>query len=173
MKKIIIFILTSVFFAGLFAGCGPSEEELRQREQARQDSLERVRQQRLEQQRQDSIARARAQARQDSIEAARKREEEKKNLNFDPNGDFAVQVEAWRSREKAEGQVSKWVERGFENAYVVEHGNENTGDIWFRVRLGRVGTKDMAQQVGRQIKDEYDAEFWIALARGDTAGDSG
>ena len=173
MKQIIIFILTSAFLLSLLASCGPSEEELRRREQARQDSLERVRQQRIEQARQDSIARVRAQARQDSIEAARKREEAKKQIQFDPDGGFAVQVEAWRSREKAQGQVSKWVERGFENAYVVMHGNENTGDIWFRVRLGRVGTKAMAQKLGQQIKDEYGADFWIALAREDTPESTG
>lgn len=141
MKRVVIFLITSAMAISMLQACGPSEEEIQQREQARQDSLERVKQQRLEQQRQDSIE----QARQDSIQAAKERERERNRIEYDSNGAFAVQVEAWRSKNKAEAQVQKWVDRGYENAYVVKMGNEETGDIWFRVRLGQVATKDMAE----------------------------
>ncbi len=91
MKRVVIFLITSAMAISMLQACGPSEEEIQQREQARQDSLERVKQQRLEQQRQDSIE----QARQDSIEAAKK-ERERNRIEYDSNGAFAVQVEAWR-----------------------------------------------------------------------------
>lgn len=158
MKQIGIFIITSALAISLLQACGPSEEEIQEREQARQDSLEQVRQQQLEQQRQDSIE----QARQDSIEAAKK-EEERNRIEYDEEGDYAVQVESWRSEEKAEQQVQKWVDRGYENAYVVKMGNEDTGDVWFRVRLGRVATEEMAEKLQDKLMQNHDEKSWISL----------
>jgi cell division septation protein DedD len=160
MKRIGIFLLTSIISIGLLNACGPSEEEIQRQKEARQDSLEQVRQQRLAQQRQDSIE----QARQDSIAAAKERERERNRITFDDEGSFAVQVEAWRSRDKAQQQVQKWVERGYENAYVVKFGKEETGNIWFRVRLGRLATKEMAQKLEDKLAREYDAQSWTSMA---------
>ncbi len=159
MKRVVIFLITSAMAISMLQACGPSEEEIQQREQARQDSLERVKQQRLEQQRQDSIE----QARQDSIEAA-KRERARNRIEYDSNGAFAVQVEAWRSEDKAKAQIQKWVERGYENAYVVKMGNEETGNIWFRVRLGQVATKDMAEKLQDKLMRNHNEKSWISMA---------
>ncbi len=164
MKRYTILLLAVIFITGGVVGCGPSEEEQRKAEQARQDSLEEVRQQRLEEQRQDSIARA------DSIKAAEEaqeaeEEEERMDVAFDEDGNFAVQVEAWRSRSKAEEQIGKWQNRGFENAFVVQHGNEETGDVWFRVRLGRLSTQEAARNLQAQIKENYGANSWISTAQ--------
>lgn len=160
MKRIVIFLITSAMVISMLQACGPSEEEIQQREQARQDSLEQVRQDSLEQVRQDSIE----QARQDSIEAA-KRERERNRIEYDSNGAFTVQAEAWRSEDKAEAQIQKWVDRGYENAYVVKMGNEDTGDIWFRVRLGRVATKDMAEKLQDKLMRNHNAKSWISMAK--------
>lgn len=168
MRRIVIFLVTSIFAISLLNACGPSEEEKQRREQARQDSLEQIRQQRLAQQRQDSIE----QARQDSIAAARKRERERNRITFVEDGTFAVQVEAWRSKDKAQGQVQKWVDRGYENAYVVKFGDEATGNIWFRVRLGRVPTKAMAKKLQEKLRSEYNEPSWISMARGDQVEES-
>ncbi len=158
MRQALIFLIASAIAVGMLNACGPSEEEIQQREQARQDSLEQVRQQQLEQQRQDSIE----QARQDSIRAAEEREEERNNIEFDENGRFAVQVESWRSEEKAQAQVEKWQERGFENAFVVQHGQEETGNIWYRVRLGRVASLDMAQKLQGKLENDHQARSWVS-----------
>ena len=158
MRQITIFFIAAFASISLLNACGPSEEEIKQREQARQDSLERVRQQRLQQQRMDSIA----QARQDSIAAAKKKEEERQRMSFNTTGDFALQVEAWRSEEKAQNRVSTWKDRGFGNAYVVKYGNEDTGNIWFRIRLGRTDTREQAQQFGTNIRKEYNTDFWVS-----------
>lgn len=167
MKRLLIFTVTAATLISLMNACGPSEEELRQREQARQDSLERVRQQRLQQARLDSIA----QARQDSIDAAQQREAERNRIQFDPNGAFAVQVEAWRSEDKASAQIAKWKDRGYENAYVVKHGNEATGNIWFRVRIARFATKDMAEKFQQQLREDYNADSWISMAKDEMSGE--
>lgn len=148
---------------GMLYGCGPSEEERRRAEQARQDSLEQVRQQQLEQQRRDSIA----QARKDSLAAMKKEEEENQmNVTFDPDGAYAVQVEAWRSQRKAQSQVDKWVNRGFENAFVVKHGQAETGNIWFRVRLGRLSSQEAARTLQEQLKENYNASSWVSTSGG-------
>lgn len=165
MKRWILGLLIFVTSIGMLAGCGPSAEEKRQAEQARQDSLEQLRQQRLAQQRKDSIAQARA----DSIAAARKKaaaEEDQIDVNFDEDGNYSVQVEAWRSRRKAQEQVQKWVDRGFENAYVVKYGTESTGNIWFRVRLGRLASRQEAEQLRQQLSEKYNAPSWISSAGG-------
>ncbi|MCW9705242.1 SPOR domain-containing protein [Fodinibius salsisoli] len=164
-KRIIFSLITAVMF-GILTGCGPSEEERRQAEQARQDSLEKIQKlQQLEQQRQDSIE----QARLDSLAAAnqkQEKEEQQISVNFDPDGSYSVQVEAWRSRAKAEGQVQKWVDRGFENAFVVKYGQEETGNIWFRVRLGRLSSRAAAENLREQISSQYDVPSWISSDAG-------
>ncbi|MDR8392050.1 SPOR domain-containing protein [Aliifodinibius sp. S!AR15-10] len=167
MKTFSIYLLTTITLISMLSACGPSQQEQQrqQREQARQDSLEQVRQRQLQQQRLDSIAKAKKQAEADSLEAAKKKKEAQ--IQFDPNGPLAVQVEAWRSRDKAQGQVSKWKERGFPNAYVVKHGNAETGNIWFRVRLGRVASQTMADRLGEKLQDEYGEEYWVASVQGE------
>ena len=155
MRYLIPFVLLAIFM-GLINACGPSEEELERRRQARQDSIEQARQDSIEQARKDSIR----QARQDSIEA-RKRRKERNRIEFDPEGEYTVQVESWRSKEKAQAQVGKWKDRGYENAYVVKYGTPETGNIWFRVRLGRVATLKMAKKLGAKLQRNHNAEYWI------------
>lgn len=157
MNNYSIRILLFVLVVGLFNACGPSEEEIRQRKQARQDSLEALRQQRIEQQRQDSLAAARA----DSIAKAKK-QPLGDTISFSDDGNYAIQVEAWRSKDKAQARIAQWQERGFSNAYVVKFGNEETGNIWFRVRLGRLSTKDAALQLQQNLMEKYQARSWIS-----------
>lgn len=174
MKRIVVFLVTSAIAVSLLNACGSGGEETQKQKQTSQeqeqasqkDSLKKVRQQSPEQQRQDSIE----QARQDSIEAAKKQKEKERNkIKFDSDGAFSVQVESWRSKHKAQEQVQKWVDRGYENAYVVKYGNEETGDVWFRVRLGRLATKEMAEKLESKLAEEYNAKSWISMAKEDTA----
>lgn len=163
MKRAVIFLVTSAISISLLNACGPSEEEIRQREQARQDSLEHVQQVRMEQQRQARLE----QQRQDSIAAAREHQRKMEELNrieFDSNGAFAVQVGAWRSLDKAEMLAQTWQERGYENAFVVKFGKEETGNIWFRVRLGRVATLQMAEKLQAKLQRNTNTGSWISMA---------
>lgn len=168
MKKIIsIIIISGLSFAFLNA-CGPGEEDLRLQaeaeEQARQDSLDQVRQAEMEQMWQDSIE----QARQDSVALAEQQAEEEERereealrIQFTEDGNYTVQVRSWRSEDKAEEHAQLWRNRGFEHVYVEQYGNPNLGDVWFRVRMGNVPTRDMAHRLQERIKQEYDTESWI------------
>lgn len=154
MKLWLTYISISIFTIFLLQACGPSEEELKQQEQARQDSLEQVRQAQLEEFRRDSLE----MVRRDSI--AKVMEEQR--ITYDEDGNFTVQVEAWRSEVKAEKKLLTWQERGFEKARVVVVGNEKTGNIWYRIRIGRFTTEEMAQKFQEKIRDDYDAKSWIS-----------
>lgn len=164
MKNLISFTCLSLFLMVIIAGCGPSEEEQQQREQARQDSLEQARQdsvQRVQQQRQDSLKQVRA----DSMAKAEQEQTAGvSGVTFTEEGSFSVQVASWRSQYKAEQQAKMWRERGFSNANVVQYGNEQAGNVWFRVRVGRVETREEAKQLVQQLQEEYQTKAWIASA---------
>jgi len=158
MKTLLSFLGASILAVILIAGCGPSEEELRQqeleRQQAEQDSLEQVYEAQMQQMIQDSIA----QARQDSIAEAERRSQ----IEYSNDGDFAVQIQSWRSEAKANEELNMWKNRGFENAFVVKFGNEETGDVWYRVRIGRVETREMAENLQDKLSNEFDTQSWIS-----------
>jgi septal ring-binding cell division protein DamX len=168
MKNLIFTLIISGLVLSLMSACGPDEEELRLQaeaeEQARQDSLERVREAEMEQLRQDSIEQARrdsiALAEQQAEEEAREREEAMR-VQFSEEGVFTVQVRSWRSEDKAEEHAQKWRDRGFDHVYIEQFGNAEVGDVWFRVRMGNVSTHEMAKLLQEQIKEEYDADSWV------------
>lgn len=158
MKTLLTFLGTAILAITLLAGCGPSDEELRQqeleRQQAERDSLERVYEEQMQQMIQDSIA----QARQDSIAEA----ERKSQIVYSADGDYAIQVQSWRSEEKANRELEMWRNRGFDNAFVVQYGNEETGDVWYRVRIGRVENREMAENLQDKLSNEYETQSWIS-----------
>jgi len=169
MNKLTVLLITSSIAMGVIVGCGgPSKKEKQRRKQERQDSLEQVRQQRLAQMRKDSIQ----QARKDSIAAAKKRKRKLNRIKFDSDGNFAVQVESWRSKDKADGQLQKWEDRGYENAYTVKMGNEATGNIWFRVRLGHMSSKEMAQKLKDKLQRKYQEPSWVSMTTSDVISDT-
>lgn len=144
----------------LIQACGPSEEELRQREQARLDSLERVRVERIERARLDSMAVIQRQLEDKAREAA-----ELRNINYASNGPFSVQVGSWRSESKAAKLVALWKSRGFENAYAIKFGDESTGDVWFRVRMGNVPSIKEADKLILVLIQDYQTQSWIDNVR--------
>lgn len=158
MKTALAYIAMVVIALTFLHGCGPSEEELREQERARQqavqDSLQLVYQAQMEEMRQDSIERVR----RDIIAE----EEARPQFEHSETGRYAVQVQSWRTQSKANEQAEIWRERGFENAFVTEYGNESTGDIWYRVRLGRYETEEVAENVQQRIMQEHEAESWIS-----------
>jgi cell division protein FtsN len=159
MKNIITFLLLAGLTLSLLHACGPSEEELREQERARQqainDSLALVYEAQLEQMRLDSIE----QARQTSIAEA----EARPVIEYSERGRYTVQIEAWRSENKARAQARRWQDRGFDRAYVVQFGDERTGEVWYRVRLGRFDTEETAKNLKDRLETEYNKESWISL----------
>ncbi len=158
MKQTISYLSILILTLTFLHACGPSEEELRQQEAARLDSLQQVYQAQMEQMRLDSLE----QANEDTMESE---EEENEEFEFSDDGLYTIQIEAWRSREKAEAQAERWRERGYDRAYVIEYGDEDSGDIWYRVRLGRFDTREMAANFKEMLARDYDKEAWISELR--------
>ena len=158
MKTALTYIITIILSMAMLQACAPEEPEVQQDQQAVQDSLEQAYEAEMEQMRQDSIA----QAREDSIAAAREQQRREEQIEYSETGNFVVQIEAWRSEEKAQQQADEWVNMGYDQAYVVSYGNENTGNVWYRVRIGHFDTRGMAQRLQEKLQEEHDAVSWVS-----------
>ena len=149
MKKAFL-LLFLMAFAMIGFSCGESEADRMAREQARIDSIRVAEQAALE---------ARMQAVEDSlaaVEAVRLAEEAAKTAyTFDENGSYVIQTGAWRSEVKANAQAAQWASEGVSAAYVVQTGDETTGDVWFRVRLGYFPSMQDAQNFGTEMGLSY------------------
>lgn len=160
MKKISIYTLLLAMALLSIQACGPSEEERRAAEQARLDSLRQVEQQRIAQQIQayeDSVARAN--------EQQEMQQENETEFSFAENGNYAVQVGAFRSEEQANSYRNKLRERDYPSVYTVKVGEEATGDIWFRLRVGYFASKEDAEEFGRKLGQELDTGYWVSKVR--------
>ncbi|MEX0724220.1 MAG: SPOR domain-containing protein [Gracilimonas sp.] len=156
MKNISIYTLLLAFTLITIQGCGPSEEERRAAEQARIDSLRQVEEQRiaeLMQAREDSLARA---AEQEQIE------EEESGPNFAEDGEYAIQVGAFRSEDQANSYKNKISDREYPHVYVVKVGEEETGDIWYRLRVGFFAAKADAEELGVELGEELNSGYWVS-----------
>ena len=148
MKKasLLLFLMA---FAMIGFSCGESEADRMAREQARIDSIRVAEQAALE---------ARMQAVEDSlaaVEAVRLAEEATKTAyTFDENGIYVLQTGAWRSEVKANLIADRWSRR-VSAAYVVQSGDETSGDVWFRVRIGYFPTMQDAQNFGTEMGLSY------------------
>lgn len=90
------------------------------------------------------------------------------DVKYDEEGSFAVQVEAWRSEVKAEQRVAFWKDQGFEYASYAADGDDLTGDLWFRVFLGRFANIENAQQFQDIFAGMFNSDTWITTTNGDS-----
>lgn len=156
MKNISIYTLLLAFTLITIQGCGPSEEERRAAEQARLDSLRQVEQQRiaeLMQAREDSLARVAEQEQMEEEEAA---------PQFAEDGEYAVQVGAFRSEEEANSYKNQLSDRDYPHVYTVKIGEEETGDIWYRLRVGFFSSKADAEEFGAELGSELNTGYWVS-----------
>jgi cell division protein FtsN len=158
MKSALIYITTIILSIAMLQACAPEEAEVERDQQAIQDSLVQAYEAEMEQMRQDSIA----QVREDSLRAAREQERREDRIEYSENGEFVVQIEAWRSQEKAQQQADQWIDRGYNRAYVVSYGNENTGDVWYRVRIGHFNSREMAERLQTRLDEELSTVSWVS-----------
>lgn len=158
MKISLIYISTVIIALMFLHGCGPSDEELREQERARQqsvqDSLQLVYEAQMQEMRQDSIE----QARLAEVVVADARTQ----IEYVADGPYTLQIESWRTKEKADSRAQSWKDRGFENTYVLEFGSEDTGNLWYRVRIGRFASSDHANNLKEQLSEEYEIESWVS-----------
>jgi len=155
MKKIALYAISLIVGFALLQACGTDEADIGESDQqAIEDSLAQAQQAERQQMRRDNLEQARA----DSIAA----EEERRRVEFSDDGEYVVQVEAWRSQNKAERQAQEWKGKGYDNASVVMHGNDDTGDVWYRVRLGQFDTRDMAMRLQNRLSEDYNVQSWVS-----------
>lgn len=159
MKSALIYFFTILLSFAMLQACGPEETETERDQQAVQDSLAQVYEAEMEQMRQDSLARVR----EDSIAAAEGSEQREERIEYSESGNFVVQVEAWRSEEKAQQQANEWRNRGYDRAFVVSYGHEETGDVWYRVRIGQFNSREMAVRLQNNLNEEYNAVSWVSI----------
>ena len=160
MKKSNHFVLLIAVLVLVVAACGESEEERQAREQARLDSIRIAQQAEIAAQ----MAALQQDSSTDATDATPGMEEAGTTLNYQltQDGHFVVQVGAWRSEEKAQSFVNKLSSRDYPAAYVVKTGDETTGDVWFRVRVGYLSTRDGAKLLGQELGQELNSGYWIA-----------
>lgn len=142
--------LTTLLFVGStiwMAACGPSEEDLQKETQARRDSL--------------AQALAQREVTADSTGSNPGSSGTDRTFEFNESGRFAVQVGSWRSETKAASLVDVWKQRGYASAYLESFGNESTGDVWFRVRLGNLASRADADALVHQLKQTHGASAWV------------
>ena len=63
---------------------------------------------------------------------------------------------------KANQQAEEWIEKGYDQAYVVSYGNEETGNVWYRVRIGQFNTREMAERLQEKLREDHDAVSWVS-----------
>lgn len=142
----------------LAVGCKHKKENNKQ-EQKKQQAIKKRRADSLRkvQQRRDSLRRARA----DSLAKVKQKKKQKASVSLKAQGQYAIQVAAWRSTRKAQKRAEIWKKRGFKNAYTVKYHGDKPGDVWFRVRLGYTDSRQKAEKVQQHIQQKYQAKSWI------------
>ncbi|MDR9418385.1 SPOR domain-containing protein [Gracilimonas sp.] len=156
MKKLGIYTLLLAAALLSIQACGPSEEERQAAEQARLDSLQQVQEQRIAEM---------MQAREDSLARVNKQEqitEEEAQPQFSEDGEYAVQVGAFRSETQANEYRDQLRERDYPSVYTVKIGDEATGDIWFRLRVGFFEAEQEAEEFGQELGSELDTGYWVS-----------
>ncbi len=167
MKNITFKLLFVVLGFGLLQACGETEEERRAREQARMDSLLKAQQQEIAEQmaQLEEENNSTSSETNSSDENSSSSDSASEGYTFAENGQYAVQVGAFRSEEKANGFINKWADRNYPNVYTVKIGEEEYGDVWFRVRIGYFDTKEDASRLGEELAKEINSGYWVSKVR--------
>lgn len=74
-------------------------------------------------------------------------------------GNFTVQVSAWMTQQKADAEAAKLSAAGY-TAFVEDA--SVAGESWYRVRVGRYGTMEEAQQAAAQLQPMMESQLWVS-----------
>jgi len=74
-------------------------------------------------------------------------------------GQFTVQVSAWQSKSKADAEVAKLVDAGLPGFVAEEFVG---GTTWYRVRVGRYGSRQEASQERERLQLMLADQLWVA-----------
>lgn len=165
MKNIGVKLLLVVLGLTMLQACGETEKERRAREQARMDSLLKAQQQEVAEEMARLERENAMEADSSEMESTEEMKEETMGYSFAENGQYAVQVGAFRSEDKAKGYINKWADRNYPSAYTVKVGEEEFGDVWFRVRVGFFSSKEEAAKLGAELAKEINSGYWVSKVR--------
>jgi hypothetical protein len=77
---------------------------------------------------------------------------------------YTIQVAAKKDKKSAEIFMKQMQEKGF-NAYIQRYNNQNTDELWFRIRVGSYTAKDSAKLVANKINSSMSLNTWIDYVR--------
>lgn len=75
------------------------------------------------------------------------------NMIFTDGKIFTAQISAWKTKEKAESQVEKFRNLGY-NAFLLEKYIEKFGRVWYRVRVGYFANYNEALMIAQKLRDK-------------------
>lgn len=160
MKNKYIRVLSTAVLIFFISACGgETKEEKQARLQAYKDSLQSAQQAKIAEMMasvQDSIDAAIALSEMRALEKASGAE-----YGFSKDGSYVVQIGAWRSKAKAQSYVNSWCKRNYQNVFITKKGDESTGDVWYRVRIGYFSTLDNAENFGSELSTEINSSYWV------------
>ena len=75
-------------------------------------------------------------------------------------GNFTVQIGAFRSESRAHEAISKYKNMGYD-AYIEETKVEGSDRVWFRVRIGRFQRSSEAKRVADELNARGNIKAWV------------
>lgn len=169
-----ILAYNSLIFLSLLVfvqACGPSAEETRKKERREQEAAQRKVQEEIMVYEALELIKEQSQAiaRGETFVPAKKEEiilDEPVDISETiaiPAGSYTIQVASLNSREKANGELKIWEERGFNDAFITQYNNG------YRVRLGLFYSRENAQNQLERVNSEYNISAWLDRIQDETA----
>ena len=75
-------------------------------------------------------------------------------------GNFTVQIGAFRSESRAHEAISKYKKMGYD-AYIEETKVEGSDRVWFRVRIGRFQRSSEAKRIADELNARGNIKAWV------------
>jgi len=95
------------------------------------------------------------------IEQESKIFENPEDFAFSDDGIYAIQVRSEQNFTLAKKLKEEWIEKGFVDTYLQEFEDAESGETWYRIRLGNINTFQEAERIQQAILEQYETEVWI------------
>ena len=81
-------------------------------------------------------------------------------------GKLTIQISSWPILQEAQKQVEELLALGFDSYIQVAY-FEETGEVWYRVRVGSFTNRDAAQRAAKEISEATKLDTWVDNVRQD------
>lgn len=79
---------------------------------------------------------------------------------FSNEGKYCVQVASGRVDKNVESRLMYWKNEGFSNAYISTYTDEQTQEMWYRLRIGRFTKLKEAKAAAIAVSEQYGIQAW-------------